>query len=101
MKGSAKATSARCSNRSSWIKFAAAWCRGAASPFALCAVFACEVFLSLHLDQTAHGALEFEAEALAVVEIGWRCRCGDDEIDAVIVQLVDQSDEAPGRVFAL
>ena len=64
------------------------------------AVFAREVFLGLHLDEAARGALELEAEALAAVEgIGGRGG-GDDQVDVVVVELVDQRDEAAGGILA-
>src|SRR6185437_15788382 len=64
-------------------------------------VFASEVVLALHLDEAADGALEFEREALAAVELDGRGGGGDDEIDVAVVELVDECDEAAGFVFAL
>jgi hypothetical protein len=62
-------------------------------------VFAGEIFLALHFDEAAPGALELKCDAVAPVEFdGWGSG-GDDEVDVPVVQFVDQGDETASFVF--
>src|SRR5215472_18549621 len=59
-----------------------------------------QVFLALHLGEAARGARESGAQALALVETCWRGVRGYHQVDVVIVELVDERDEAPRLVVA-
>ena len=50
--------------------------------------------MRLHLEQARRRALELEGQALTVVELGDRCRRGQDELDPAIVELVNHVDES-------
>ena len=54
-----------------------------------------QVGAGLHLGQPAAGALELECEAAALVQRVDGRDCGKHQLDAAVVELVDQRDEAP------
>src|SRR5882757_10028700 len=62
-------------------------------------VFACEVSMRLHFDEAARGALELEVQPLAQINRGRRGGRRHHDLDAAIVEFVDQHDEAPRRVL--
>ena len=55
-----------------------------------------QIFFTLHLDQAACRALEFEDETFAAVQLGRRGCRGHDELDAPIVELIDERDDPLG-----
>src|SRR5581483_12103950 len=59
-----------------------------------------KILRALHLDKSAHGALEFEREPLATVELVRGCGGGNDQVDVAIVEFVHECDEAPRLVVA-
>ncbi|KAG0773552.1 hypothetical protein G6F22_014783 [Rhizopus arrhizus] len=58
-----------------------------------------QVLGALHFNQTRGGALERALQALAGVQLDRRGAGGADQVDVAVVQLVDQVDEAPRRIF--
>ncbi len=65
------------------------------------AVGAREILLALHLREPARGALEFELQFLALVELGGGRGGRDDHVDAPVVELVDHGDEATRGVVGI
>ena len=53
-----------------------------------------EIFLRLHFDQPALGALELECEFRAPIQFGHGAFGGDDEFDGPVVELIDQRDKS-------
>src|SRR5580704_14164333 len=58
-----------------------------------------EIVLRLHLNQAAGRALEFELQAFAVIELRRRGGSRHHDLDAAVVELIDEHDEAARRVL--
>src|SRR5579871_2137859 len=57
-----------------------------------------EIARGLHLDEPARGARKFGRETLAAVERGgWRHR-REHDLDAAVIELIDEHDEASRRI---
>src|SRR6185437_3023673 len=60
-----------------------------------------KIALRLHLDQTAGGAFELEPQPIAVVQRRRRRGRRRHQLDAAIVELIDDGDEAARGVFVV
>src|SRR3546814_14000048 len=58
-----------------------------------------EICLGLHFGKTRKRTLEFELDAFANIELLDRDIGGEQQLDAAIVELVDEADEAACGVF--
>src|SRR6185437_12965383 len=58
-----------------------------------------EVFLALHLREAARRPLEFERQTLAAIELCRGCSGGDDQLDAAVVELIDEGYESARLVL--
>src|SRR3546814_19110434 len=59
----------------------------------------CEIFLGLHFGKARKRPLELELDAFANIELLDRDIGGEQQLDAAIVELVDEADEAACGVF--
>ena len=60
-----------------------------------------QILVRLHFLQAADGALKLEFQLLAGVEFQHRRGGGQDQLDAAIIELVHQVDEAPRLILHL